>query len=126
VPAHELLVDPAGSLGEAPGAALLEEEGQEDRLEEKVAELVEELRVVARLGRVGDLVGLLDRVGHDRPRRLRPVPGTVAPQALGQPLEIDERGLEAVAAAHAGQPVVVAPVTPPDEVVVGAGRNPAA
>jgi hypothetical protein len=39
-------------------------------------------------------------VRDDRPDRLRPVPRALAPQPLGQALELDERLLEAVAAAQ--------------------------
>ena len=54
---------------------------QEVRLEQQVAQLVDELRP-RRAGQrgVGDLVGLLDRVRHDRLGGLLAVPGTVAPQ----------------------------------------------
>src|SRR5207247_8723703 len=78
VATDELLVDPARHLLEARPAALLEQEGEEVDLEEEVAELVGELRVVARERRVRDLVCLLDGVRDDRPRGLRPVPGAVA------------------------------------------------
>ena len=100
VPPHELGVDPSRDPGEVAGAALLEQEREEDRLEEEVSELVDELGVVAGHGRVGYLVRLLDRVRDDRPLRLRAVPGAVAPQPLGELLEIDERPLEPVPAAH--------------------------
>jgi len=48
-------------------------------LEEHVAELVQQLGVVAGVGRVGELVGLLDRVRDDRAGILRAVPRAVAP-----------------------------------------------
>jgi hypothetical protein len=70
-------------------------------------------------------------VGDDRPRRLGAVPGTVAPQSLGQLLKVDERPLEAVPAAHGAYSVSVpvsagaGPVSPPPvsapPVVVSAG-----
>ena len=96
----ELGVDAAGDLGEVARAPLLEEEREEHGLEEEVAQLVDQLGVVAGERGVGHLVRLLDRVRDDRPLRLRPVPGTLAPQPLGQFLELDERLLEPVAAAH--------------------------
>ena len=43
-----------------------EQQREEVDLEEQVAELVEQLRVVIGERRVGDLVGLLDRVRDDR------------------------------------------------------------
>jgi hypothetical protein len=116
---HELLVDQAGSLLEVALAALLEQEREEVDLEEEIAELVEQLRRVAREGGVGDLVSLLHRVRHDRPRGLLPVPGTVAPEALAQLLEIEESTVE-TAAGFVSQPVVV-PV-----VVVAGGARPGA
>jgi hypothetical protein len=51
---------------------------------------VEQLRVVAGERRVGDLVRLLDRVRHDRARRLLAIPRAVAPEPLGQLLQRDE------------------------------------
>ena len=119
--------------------SLREQEREEVDLEEQVAELVEQLRVVARERRVGDLVGLLDGVRHDRARGLLAVPGAVAAQALGQLLELEERPVERGAfgattsartkidsfavifvLAFVSQPVVVA------EVVVAGGARPAA
>ena len=57
----------------------------------EIPDIVEQFRVVACEGGVGNLVGLLDRVRHDRLLRLRAVPRAVAAQALGQPLELDQR-----------------------------------
>ena len=76
----------------SPGAALLEQQRQEVDLEEHVAELVEELRVVARVGGVGELVGLLDRVRDDRALVLLAVPGALAAQAAGQLVEAGDGG----------------------------------
>ena len=72
-------------------ALLLEEQREEVDLEEQVAELVEQLRRIARDRGVGDLVGLLDGVRDDRPGRLLPVPGTVPAQPLGQLLQLEQR-----------------------------------
>ena len=67
-------------------ALLLQERGSSD-LEEVARlvheKLVRELRVVIPDRRVRDLVRLFDGVRHDRPLRLLPVPGAVAPQPLG-------------------------------------------
>ena len=60
-------------------------------LEEDVAELVEQLCVVAGGGGVGELVGLLDRVGDDRALVLLAVPGALAPQAPGDLVEPRDR-----------------------------------
>ena len=100
----ELRVDRARDGLEVAGAALGEQQREEVGLEEQVAELVEQLGVVARERGVGDLVGLLDRVRHDRALRLLAIPGALAAQALGQLLELDQR----VGERH--YPVVVAGV----------------
>ena len=100
MPADELRVHRARDLLEIALAALLEEQREEVDLEEQVAELVQQLGGVARQRRVGDLVGLLDRVRDDRLRRLLPVPGAVAAQTLRQFLELDERVVEAHATAR--------------------------
>ena len=84
VPADELLVDGARDRVEVAVALLLEQQRQEEDLEQQVAELVVELGRVVGERRVGDLVGLLDRVRDDRARRLLAVPGALGPQAPGQ------------------------------------------
>jgi hypothetical protein len=71
-------------------AALGKEERQEVRLEEQVAHLAEQLLVVTLERGVRDLVGLLDRVRHDRPLGLLAVPRAVSTEALRQLLELDE------------------------------------
>ncbi|MEJ7718696.1 MAG: hypothetical protein WKF31_12300 [Thermoleophilaceae bacterium] len=76
--AYELLATALGHRRKVAGPALLEQESQEVDLEEHVAELVHELLVVARVGGVGQLVGLLDRVGHDRALVLLAVPRALA------------------------------------------------
>ena len=88
---HELLVDGAGHLLQVSVPALGEEQGQEVHLEEQVTELVEQLLGLTREGCVRDLVGLFDRVRHDRPLCLLAVPRAVAPQALGELLQLEER-----------------------------------
>jgi hypothetical protein len=90
VAADELLVDTPGDRLERAGAALLEQQRQKVGLEQEVAELVLELGVVGGERGVCDLVGLLDRVGDDRLRGLLAVPRAVAPEALGQTLEIEK------------------------------------
>ena len=98
VPAHELRVDRARCLLEVALALLLEEQREEVDLEEEVAELVEQLVGPVGERRVRDLVRLLDRVRHDRPRRLLAVPGTVPAQAFRQLLQLEERVRERQAA----------------------------
>ena len=62
-------------------------------LEEDVAELVEQLGVVAGVRRRGELVGLLDRVRDDRALVLLAVPGALAAEPAGELVEgRDRRG----------------------------------
>ena len=91
VATDELRVDGPGDGFEIAVALLLEQQREEVGLEQEVAELVEELGGVARVGGVGDLVGLFDRVRHDRACGLLAIPGAVAAQALRQLLQLDER-----------------------------------
>ena len=74
VPADQLLAHVLGDLGQRAAAALLEQQREEVDLEEDVAELVEQLGVVAGVGRRGELVGLLDGVRDDRALVLLAVP----------------------------------------------------
>jgi len=92
VAAHELVVAVVGHPREVAGAALLQQQRKEVDLEENVAELVEQLGVVASLRRIGQLVGLLHRVRDDRALVLLAVPGAVAPQAARQRVEARDSG----------------------------------
>ena len=83
VAADQLLGDVPGDLGQVAGAALLEQQRQEVDLEQDVAELVEQLGVVAAVGGVGQLVGLLDRVRDDRALVLLAVPRALARAGAG-------------------------------------------
>ncbi len=91
VAAHELLVDQPRGLLEVAPAALLEQQREEVDLEEEIAELVEQLRVVVRERGVGDLVRLFDRVRDDRLHRLLAVPRTVAAEAASELVELGQR-----------------------------------
>jgi hypothetical protein len=90
VAADELFMNAARHRLERPGVPFLEQQREEVALKEQVAKLVLELGVVARERGVGDLVGLLDRVGDDRLRSLGAVPRAIAPEAFGQALEIEK------------------------------------
>ena len=79
MPAHELLVRATGNRLEILASALGQQQREEVDLEQEVAELVGELRVVAPNRCVGDLVGLLDRMRDDRALGLLTIPGAVAP-----------------------------------------------
>ena len=80
VPADQLLAAVLGDVGQRAGAALLQQQRQEVHLEEDVAELVEQLRVVPGVGGRRQLVRLLDRVRDDRALVLLAVPRALAPQ----------------------------------------------
>ena len=69
---------PRATDSRSPASPLLEQQRQEVDLEEQITELAAELGIVAGDRRVGDLVGLLERVRDDRQRRLLPIPGAVA------------------------------------------------
>ena len=76
---------------EVAASVFLEKSERKYALVEEVADLVEQLRVVAGERRIRDLVGLFDRVRDDRARRLLTVPRALAAEALGQRLQLDER-----------------------------------
>jgi hypothetical protein len=84
-------MDGSGDRLQPAAALLFEQEREEIGLEEEIPELVLELGAVCGDRRIGDLIRLFDRMRNDRSRRLLPVPGAIAPQALGQALELEER-----------------------------------
>ena len=77
--------------GEIPGPALLEQQREEVHLEEDVPELVEQLGVVSVLGRIGELVGLLNGVQDDRALVLLAVPRALGAEAARDLVESLER-----------------------------------
>ena len=79
--ADQLVGHMLGDLGERAGPALLEQQREEVDLEQDVAELVDQLGVVATVGGVGELVGLLDRMRNDRTLVLLAIPRALAPAA---------------------------------------------
>ncbi len=56
-----------------------------DDLQQQIAELVAQIREIAALDRIGDLVGLLDRVGGDGRVGLLEVPGAARDRACATP-----------------------------------------
>ena len=76
--------------------------GRGKDLEQQVAELVEQLLVAPGQRGVRDLVGLLGGVRDDRRRGLLAVPRAVAPEALGQRLQLDQRVRESVSRRRSG------------------------
>ena len=103
---NELVDDRARRRFEIPTSFFLERQRQEKALEEQVAELVEQLRVVGGECGVGDLVGLLDRVRDDRLRRLLAVPGAVATEAASERIELGQRLGEAQPTGEVGKSAV--------------------
>ena len=79
MPADELSRDGLDHVAEREGALLLGHAGMEDDLEQQVAELVPQIREIAALDGVGDLVGFLDGVGRDRREILLQIPGAAGP-----------------------------------------------
>src|SRR5215218_9064581 len=80
VAADQLLRHGLGDVRQVAGAPLLQQQREEVHLEQHVAQLVQQLGVVAARRRVRELVGLLDRVRDDRALVLLPVPRAFAPQ----------------------------------------------
>ena len=97
--ADQLLPAVLGHGGQVTSAALLHQQGEEVHLEEHVAQLVEQLGVVAALRRVCQLVGLLDGVRDDRALVLLAIPRTLAAQPPGELVEPVE-GFEDVRPRH--------------------------
>src|SRR5580693_8262401 len=110
VATDQLLAAVLGHLGEIAGAALLEEQRQENHLEEHVAKLV----------------GLLERMRHDRALILLAIPRTLATQTTGERVEVCqclervERGhLQPSPRARRTDPRYFVGVVVPEEPVVG-------
>ena len=94
VAADHLGGDALGHRLEIEAAGLLRHLRVVDDLQQQVAELALELRHVAAPDRIGDLVGLLDRVGRDRGEVLLEVPGAAAVR-VAQPRHHREQALDA-------------------------------
>ena len=90
--ADQLLAAVLRDLGQRAAAALLEQQREKVDLEEHVAELVEQLGVVARVRGRRQLVGLLDRVRDDRAFVLLTIPGALAAKPACDLVELLERG----------------------------------
>ncbi len=87
VATDQLLAAVLGDLREIARAALLEQQREEHHLEEHVPHLVEQLGVIAVMRCVGKLIGLLDRVWHDRALVLLAIPRALAAQQVRQLIE---------------------------------------
>src|SRR5207253_3013503 len=84
VAADEFVVNAPRDRFEILAAPLTQQQREKVDLEQEVAELVGELRVVTADRRIRDLIGLLDGVRHDRALRLLSIPGAVTAEPLGQ------------------------------------------
>ena len=71
-----LVADRGGDVLEPEQPGFLRHPAVEDHLQQQIAEFVLKVRHVAALDRVGDFIGLLDRIGSDRRKILRAIPFT--------------------------------------------------
>jgi len=78
VAAQHLVGDRRGNIIEGEELGFLGHPGMKDDLEQQVAELVLQRRLVPARNRIGDLVGFFDRVGCNRREILHAIPGTAA------------------------------------------------
>jgi hypothetical protein len=74
-------------LREIARTTLLEQQREKHNLEEHVPQLVEQLGVIAAMRGIGQLIGLLDRVRHDRALVLLAIPRALAAQQMRQLIE---------------------------------------
>ena len=83
--AHELVGDALERIGdrEVPGLGL--ELREKDRLEQEVAELFAQRRVIVAVDRVEDLVGFLEHERLQRVDRLLAIPRAAVGRAQGRP-----------------------------------------
>jgi hypothetical protein len=87
VATDQLLAAVLGNLAEIARATLLEQQREKHDLEEHVSQLVKQLGVVAVVYGVSKLIGLLDRVWHDRALILLTIPRALATQQMRQLIE---------------------------------------
>ena len=76
--AHHLVADRSDDVGEGERALLLRHARMEHHLQQQVAQLVLQVAQVAAVDRIGDLVGLFDRVRRDAGEVLFDIPGATA------------------------------------------------
>jgi hypothetical protein len=88
--ADHLAHDRLNHVAELERPLLLRHPGMEHDLEQQVAEFVPQVRKAAALDRVGDLVGLLDRVRGDRSKGLALVPGTTSQRIAQRRHQLDQ------------------------------------
>jgi hypothetical protein len=100
VPPNQLLVNSARDLREVEPPTLLGHPRVKHYLEQEVAQLVAQLRRVALLDCVSDLVGFFDRERRNRGKRLLLIPGTAALRIAQPRHEIDQCGDSTFGGAH--------------------------
>src|SRR5688572_23169244 len=76
MPANQLVADGIDRVGDRELAALVGNLRQKNRLEQKIAQLLAELRGAAAVNRLEDLVGFLEHKGTKRRLRLLAIPRT--------------------------------------------------
>ena len=88
--ADHLARDRLDDAAEVEAPFLLRHPRMKDHLQQQVAEFVAQVAEIAALDRVGDLVGLLDRVGRDGRESLLEVPRAAGPRRPQRRHDLDE------------------------------------
>ena len=83
--ADHLLRDRLDDAAEVEGARFLGDARVKDDLQQKIAQLLAQIDKIVALDRVGDLVGLLDRIGRDRGEGLRKIPAAAGFRRRARP-----------------------------------------
>ena len=90
--ADKLLGDRLDHVAEIEGALLLRHAGVEHDLQQEVAQFVAQIVEIAAGDGVGDLVGLLDRVGRDGREILLQIPRTAGPGRAQRRHDVEKTG----------------------------------
>ena len=90
MPADELLGDALHHVAEIEGALFLRHAGMENDLQQKIAELLAQIGKIAARDGVGNLVGLLQRIGRDGRKILRQIPGTAGLRRTQRRHDVEE------------------------------------
>lgn len=92
VAADHLGGDGLDHVGKGESAFLLRHLRVVDHLQQQIAELVLEVELVAACDRVGNLIGLLDRIGRDRGEVLLQIPGAARTGRAERRHDLDQAG----------------------------------
>ena len=90
--ADHLRCDRLDHVAEGKGVLLFRHAGVIDDLQQEIAQFLAEVIEIAARDRVGNLVGLLDRVGRDRRKVLLEVPRTAGDRRAQRRHDLDEAG----------------------------------